>query len=388
MRKRPIFNTRRTHRGKLAIAAVTAVGLCVCIFFFIGLKLHRFEPVKELYQTKQERKANDTYVLPVQYKRIEIKVDGRPQVINSLKIDLNRKEVEVKPVLSEDEICGFETTSSMLSRKGGYAGVNGSFFHVYGQPFGMLVIDKKVLTSSQGYPVFGVGEDNKGFLEEIQTYAEFAAGGKQIKVNGINRLPINNDIVLMTGEFGTTTKTSTRTLNIIVKKNIVKEVKWSSQPLVIPQGTEIIVSTGRLAKRLEHIKLGQQASINVSTRPQANFKNAIECGAWIIKKGKLSVPKRDPWIGRTNTREPRTAIGLTQNNKLFLVTIDGRQPGKSIGFTGKELADYMLSLSVYDAAFLDGGGSTTMWVDGKQVNTPSFQGRERKVGNAVGVFVK
>jgi exopolysaccharide biosynthesis protein len=48
-----------------------------------------------------------------------------------------------------------------------------------------------------------------------------------------------------------------------------------------------------------------------------------------------------------------------------------------------EMADAMIQLGAYDAMNFDGGGSTTMVIDGKVVNHPSDQGGERPVGSAL-----
>ncbi len=85
------------------------------------------------------------------------------------------------------------------------------------------------------------------------------------------------------------------------------------------------------------------------------------------------------------TRQPRTAIGLdATGDVLILVTVDGRRPGAA-GMTGAETADLLAGLGVHDSVMLDGGGSTTMWIEGKGVvNTPS--GALRAVGNQLAVF--
>ena len=59
-------------------------------------------------------------------------------------------------------------------------------------------------------------------------------------------------------------------------------------------------------------------------------------------------------------RAPRTALGFTADHKLLLVTVNGRQPGVSVGMTLTELAELMLELGAVNAMNLDGGGSTTM----------------------------
>jgi len=54
----------------------------------------------------------------------------------------------------------------------------------------------------------------------------------------------------------------------------------------------------------------------------------------------------------------------------------------------QELAEYLLSLGAVDAMNLDGGGSTTMFLDGKVVNTPSDKEGERKIGDAILVTLR
>jgi hypothetical protein len=81
-------------------------------------------------------------------------------------------------------------------------------------------------------------------------------------------------------------------------------------------------------------------------------------------------------------RQPRTALGVTADGHMLLVVVDGRQPGYSVGMTLQELADLMQSLGAVNAINLDGGGSSTMWVNGMLANRPS-DGSQRGVGNAL-----
>jgi exopolysaccharide biosynthesis protein len=95
-------------------------------------------------------------------------------------------------------------------------------------------------------------------------------------------------------------------------------------------------------------------------------------------------------------RHPRTAIGITKDKHLLLVTVDGRS-AEAYGMTNEELAQLMLSLGCIEALNLDGGGSTTMWIEGKGengiVNYPSDNkvydhGGERAVANSVLILPK
>lgn len=72
--------------------------------------------------------------------------------------------------------------------------------------------------------------------------------------------------------------------------------------------------------------------------------------------------------------QPRTAIGVVDDNHLVFVVVDGRSPGYSKGVTMTELAQIMIGLGATTAYNLDGGGSSTMYYDGRVVNTPSNGG--------------
>ena len=84
-------------------------------------------------------------------------------------------------------------------------------------------------------------------------------------------------------------------------------------------------------------------------------------------------------------RAPRMAIGWNDDYFYFAV-IDGRQKDLSMGMTFGETAAFMKQLGCSDALNLDGGGSTTFWLDGKVMNSPSDK-HERTVANAL-ILVK
>lgn len=75
--------------------------------------------------------------------------------------------------------------------------------------------------------------------------------------------------------------------------------------------------------------------------------------------------------------QPRTAIGVIDDNHLVFVVVDGRSPGYSAGVTLTGLAAIMQGLGVTTAYNLDGGGSSTMYFDGALVNDPLGTGTER-----------
>jgi len=75
--------------------------------------------------------------------------------------------------------------------------------------------------------------------------------------------------------------------------------------------------------------------------------------------------------------QPRTAVGVIDENHLVFVVVDGRSPGYSAGVTMTGLAEIMQGLGASTAYNIDGGGSSTMYFDGDLVNDPLGAGVER-----------
>lgn len=68
-------------------------------------------------------------------------------------------------------------------------------------------------------------------------------------------------------------------------------------------------------------------------------------------------------------RHPRTAIALTEDRDLLLITVDGRRSGQAEGMNAKELTGFIVKyFSPQYALNMDGGGSTTMYVIGRGDN--------------------
>jgi exopolysaccharide biosynthesis protein len=67
-------------------------------------------------------------------------------------------------------------------------------------------------------------------------------------------------------------------------------------------------------------------------------------------------------------RHPRTAVGVREDGNWVIVVVDGRMEGCFGGATMKELTELMLKLKCVAALNLDGGGSSTLVVEGSVIN--------------------
>jgi hypothetical protein len=90
----------------------------------------------------------------------------------------------------------------------------------------------------------------------------------------------------------------------------------------------------------------------------------------LIEAGQI-ISKNVDGCGSFCARHPRTGVGTTPDGNVLFVTVDGRQPKYSVGMSLREFAELFAALGADYALNLDGGGSTTMVVDGRVRNRVS-----------------
>lgn len=87
--------------------------------------------------------------------------------------------------------------------------------------------------------------------------------------------------------------------------------------------------------------------------------------------------------------QPRAVMGVDRDGKrLYLLAVDGRQPGRSLGFTRVQVGEFLRAFGVHDAMLCDEGGSACLYADafGGLVTTPSDnQGEERPTYTHFGI---
>lgn len=415
----------KSIKVKILIITLIILSLCCIFFLFMGVKFW-CSNIKDMeirrIKTQGEFKNNfENYnhkksAKPFEHKTVNTKVNGLEQVINILEIDPNDDRIKIKPVLSHNCLYGFEFLSEMVERHKAYAGVNGGFFYEYGDPSGMVVIDGEIITASTGkFPVFTINE-GRAELKELETKlwlklknpetdpkADIKTDSKidtkinvKIELDEINTPGKVGKWILFTRKFGITNRVDKRNISIVIEDNVISSIEEFNGEKEIPKNGMLITFINpiegeyneSIMKYMKKIfddipfKVGDEVEFVYEPDLEPDGQ-AYECGSWIIKDGKIVINESDPWIGVLTNRDPRTVIGIKNEGEVASITVDGRQPGYSFGFTGQELGEFLLEYGVKYAAMLDGGASTEMIVDNKIVNRPSFKGTERPLAGAI-----
>ena len=112
--------------------------------------------------------------------------------------------------------------------------------------------------------------------------------------------------------------------------------------------------------------------------------NLLAFGPALVENGEIAVGKNQE-VGQAMASNPRTAIGIIDENHYIIVVSDGRT-SESEGLSLYQLAEVMKSYGAKTAYNLDGGGSSTLYFNGQVINKPTTGGNkisERAVSDIV-----
>lgn len=338
-----------------------------------------------------------------------------PWVVNVLTIDPRMARGGLKATFGPD-LGQVERTTRLVEMSGALAGVNASFFTFTanrdypGDPVGLGLFGGKLLSEpgADGNEADFVVDtksdrvlmghlDWSGVVRNRQTEAELPlefinhppvvpAGCAELEDQ--TQCSLAGDVVRFTPEFGEATPSGRGVEVVLDRRGCVVRTSTTRGASLGARQTSL-QATGRDSAALldvaghgcvnQTLRLSDEDGEQVAMRPGLFGVN----GRYrLTADGEIVVPDGS---GGFFDRNPRTIAGTTRDGRIVLATIDGRQT-TSVGTTMDETAAVADALGMHDAVNLDGGGSTTMSVDGELVNRPSGSA-ERAVGDAL-VYVE
>lgn len=97
----------------------------------------------------------------------------------------------------------------------------------------------------------------------------------------------------------------------------------------------------------------------------SNLRDAVEFHPALIINGENLVAGTG-----LNEQQPRTAIGQAEDGTVIMLVVDGRQ-FHSFGISIERCAEIMESYNAYQASMLDGGSSSVMVYNGREITSPT-----------------
>ena len=329
-------------------------------------------------------------------------------VVNVLKIDTTNKNVKVESalaggtVIEGDPTNGRETISHLTERTGVLAAVNADYFPYTGDPLGVAIVNGDLVSEPfDGRSAMGISLGGWVLFDKL-TFSGWAtaANGVRFRVRGINRLRGPNEMICYTPTYGAVTPNRNECTDVTLSgvtlplppNKPVEAVVNCIAPgpgSLVPPGCLVLSGNGLAAKFInDNLHVGDKVTLRFDLMSQfgKNWTPVVQAvggGPFLVVNSEVAVGGDAEKFSASliRGRHPRTAVGMTADKQLLLVTVDGRQ-WISRGMTLQELAELMKSLGAVTAINLDGGGSTTMSIKGLVVNSPS-DGIERSVADAL-----
>ncbi len=340
-----------------------------------------------------------------------LKAEG-PQSIHVLKVKLDRPGWKWTTGLGDGRIYGLATTQAIANASAStlqgrlLAAINGDFFAIargnyQGDPSGLQIMEGEILSAptNRGCVWFNEeGNPNLGLVES-KLRVTWPDGSSETQI-GLNERRGDNQAVLYTPRMANNPKDvtkyeySTRTTDgreLLLEP--IDESVWQpfqigktykAKVAFVREGgnspiskNSVILSIGpKLLSSAPAVKVGEILEVKLETEPDlSGSANAIGGGELLLVNGEIATD------GKSKDRHPRSIIGWN-TEFLFLIVVDGRAPQVAIGMTYSELAKLAQDLGCTEALNLDGGGSSTLWANGRVLNTPSDQ-TQRLVANAL-----
>jgi hypothetical protein len=321
---------------------------------------------------------------------------------------LDPQRVRLRAVLANDEVMGTETVADMAGRHAPVAAINAGFFLPNGDPAGLFKMrDRLISDTTRPRGAVGIVESGGGKMRllfdrvtaTVSLTIHRSLGRKTVvPIDGVDTTRARGKLMLFTPAYHADTDSAPGGLEWTVAGRPLRITRGPLDGGRTPiPGDGFVLSFGGRSPpaSLARLEPGRRVDVVPSYVPVAGDPQSwaraadIIGGAGLLARGGTYVTD---WTveafnpGFAELRHPRTLIGVDEGGAIWLVTVDGRQPKLSVGMTIAELQRLARRLRLVDALNLDGGGSTTMWVTGKIVNSPSDAAGPRKVSDALLVF--
>lgn len=112
-----------------------------------------------------------------------------------------------------------------------------------------------------------------------------------------------------------------------------------------------------------------ESSVTAASLEEENAWQVLSFGPALVNDGEIAVGVSDE-VDQAMNSNPRTAIGMISPLHYLIVVSDGRTD-ESRGLTLYELAQIFADKGASVAYNLDGGGSSTLWFNGRIINNPA-----------------
>ena len=179
----------------------------------------------------------------------------------------------------------------------------------------------------------------------------------------------NNAILAVNGDYYGANSTGYVIRNGVVYRDTVREDSSNGDLAIYKDGS---------------FKIIYEDQISADKLVKDGVVNLLAFGPALVENSEIAVETNEE-VGQAMASNPRTAIGIIDENYYIIVVSDGRT-SESKGLSLYQMAEVIKSYGVKTAYNLDGGGSSTLYFNGQVINKPTTGGNrisERAVSDIV-----
>ena len=227
-----------------------------------------------------------------------------------------------------------------------------------------VTLTEKTVSNTQVY----ISDVTVSSSEYLKTAFAQNTYGNNVTAKTSETAANNNAILAVNGDYYGANTTGYVIRNGVVYRDTVREDSSNGDLAIYKDGS---------------FKIIYENEISADQLVEDGVVNLLAFGPALVENGEIVVNTKSE-VGQSMASNPRTSIGIIDENHYIIIVSDGRT-SESQGLSLYEMAEVMKSYGVKTAYNLDGGGSSTMYFNGQVINKPTTNGNisERAVSDIV-----
>ena len=228
-----------------------------------------------------------------------------------------------------------------------------------------VTLTEKTVSNTQVY-IADVTVSSSGYLKTAFAQNTY---GNNVTAKTSETAANNNAILAVNGDYYGANTTGYVIRNGVVYRDTVREDSSNGDLAIYKDGS---------------FKIIYEDQVSADQLVKDGVVNLLAFGPSLVENGETAVDTNSE-VGKSMSSNPRTAIGIIDENHYIIIVSDGRT-SESQGLSLYQMAEIMKSYGVKTAYNLDGGGSSTLYFNGQVINKPTTNGNtisERSVSDIV-----
>lgn len=341
--------------------------------------------------------------------------------VDVIEIDLTNPYVQLDVMTGKgNQFTTVQSVTGMAKETGAVAGVNGDYFNMNseGVPMGAQISQGDLMSSPsqlEGMYAFGLTKDRVPVIDQYEFHGTVTAeDGAEFPLTGINKAAYTtepnkdyshaNAMYIYTSawkEIERPRASAASPVEVLVQDGVIAQISdQGGFAMAVPENGYILRTHGQAANFVrDHLQVGQKLRADYGLKSKttqaevdpSSFQMMIGGHTILVENGQPSGYTRSTSSISGSSARARTAVGYSKDQKkAYILTVEKNDT--SSGMTLKELQNFMVSIGVWKAVNLDGGGSTTMATrplgefDPKLTHLTEYGTQQRRVVNGLGVY--